>query len=77
MFDDIIKKYDFDAIRRDLGIFIKTIEYPLDLQKIIPGIISCFGTYDDIENVGVDFAEKVTITFEDKTWIFPIGDKNV
>ena len=77
MFDDIIKSYDLDVIRKNLGTFISTIG-SLGLSEIIHGIISCFGIYDDIDNVGVEFTEKkVTITFEDKTWIFPIGNKNV
>jgi len=80
MFDDIIKKrYDFDVIRKDLGRYLDTITNPVDfvqIRYIAYGIISYFNAYDDISEVDVTFDKdykKITIEFDNKKMIFPIG----
>ena len=80
MFDDIIKqKNDCDVIRKDLLRYLDMINYPIDfiqIRYIAYGIISYFNAYHDISDVDVTFDKdfkKITIEFDNKTMIFPLG----
>lgn len=78
MFDDIIRKrkYDIDVIRKDLSQFISFFHFEIQDGKteahIAYGIMEYFKAYDDLDEIEVSFEDdKISISFEKKTLMFP------